>query len=103
MKERRYELNRILVKILGSKNIYYQPPESIKLSYDCIVYKKGRARKFRADNKLYINKDFYELLVMSKNPDNDIADRLEQSLNYCEHQRRYITNNICHDVLYLYY
>ena len=34
----RLELDEELVKILGSKNVYFQPPESLKLNYPAIVY-----------------------------------------------------------------
>ena len=36
--ERRLELHEILCTILGSRNVYFQPPESIKMNYPAIVY-----------------------------------------------------------------
>lgn len=101
--ERRYKLNEALQKVLGSNNVYFEPPENLKLNYDCIIYKRNRAKKFRADNKRYINHEFYELLIISKNPDNHIADELEKSFEYCEHQRSFTTNGLHHSVVYLYY
>ena len=101
--ERRYELNDALKKVLGSNNVYFQPSENIKLNYDCIIYKKGKAKKFRANNNIYINKDFYELLVISKKPDNHIVDELEKSFKYCEHQTSYTANGLYHSVVNLFY
>lgn len=101
--ERRYKLNEALQKVLGSKNVYFQPSENVKIQYDCIIYKRGKARKIRADNKRYINHDFYELVAITRNPDSHIVDDLEQAFEYCEHQRSYITNGLYHHVIYLYY
>lgn len=32
---RRYELQAVLEGILGSGNVYFQPPENLKMRYDC--------------------------------------------------------------------
>ena len=37
----RIKLHELLVSLLGTRNVYFQPPESIKLSYPCIVYKRS--------------------------------------------------------------
>ena len=87
--ERRYKLNEALQKVLGSKNVYFQPSENVKIQYDCIIR--------------YINHDFYELIAITRNPDSHIVDDLEQAFEYCEHQRSYITNGLYHHVIYLYY
>ena len=34
----RRELHEILVGILGSKNVYYEPPSSLLMKYPAIVY-----------------------------------------------------------------
>lgn len=36
----RLELQSKLVELLGSKHVYYQPPESVKIEYPAIVYSK---------------------------------------------------------------
>ena len=39
--DRRLELQSELEKILGSRNVYYQPLPSLKLQYPCIVYERN--------------------------------------------------------------
>ena len=34
----RERLSAILHEVLGSDNVYYQPPESVKMKYPAIVY-----------------------------------------------------------------
>ena len=31
------KLGKALIELLGSNNVYFQPPESIKIDYPCIV------------------------------------------------------------------
>ena len=37
----RLELQSKLEELLGTRNVYYQPPESIKIGYPAIVYFKN--------------------------------------------------------------
>lgn len=41
---RRYELQAVLEGILGSGNVYFQPPENLKMRYDCIVYERSESK-----------------------------------------------------------
>ena len=34
----RLDLQALLEDLLGSRNVYYQPPESVKMNYPAIVY-----------------------------------------------------------------
>ena len=36
----RDDLHQVLVRILGSNNVYYHPPVNLKISYPAIVYEK---------------------------------------------------------------
>ena len=47
---RRYELQAVLEGILGSGNVYFQPPENLKVRYDCIVYERSEIETVHADN-----------------------------------------------------
>ena len=99
---RRLELHDILVGILGSKYVYFQPPESIKMTYPCIVYGRSSADTKYANNKIYQSKKRYTVTVIDKNPDSDIPDKLEQ-LPLCKLDRHYATDNLNHDAFTLYY
>ena len=37
----RLNLQDKLEEVLGSKQVYFQPPESLKLKYPCIVYSRS--------------------------------------------------------------
>lgn len=99
---RRLELHEILVGLLGSRYVYFQPPESIKMSYPCIVYGRSSSDTIYANNKVYRNKKRYTVTVIDKNPDSDIPDKL-LGLQLCKFDRHFNTNNLNHDVYTLYY
>ena len=76
----RLELHNKLEGFLGNKHVYYQPPASVKMEYPCIVYSKDNI----------------------KMPDNDVIYKLLR-LPYCSYDRHYVSDNLNHDVLILYY
>ena len=100
---RRLKLHEELIKILGSSNVKFQPPESVKLSYPCIRYFKSNVDAKRANNSVYMTTDRYEIIVIGLDPDNDIADRILRHFPMCSYDRRYVKDNLYHDVLTLYY
>lgn len=98
----RLELQNILEQILGSRNVYYQPPESTKLEYPAIVYSKDSIDKSFADNNGYIHNKSYEIIVIDKKPDNPVIDKILE-LPLSSFSRHYKSDNLNHDVIKLYF
>jgi hypothetical protein len=98
----RLELQSKLEELLGSKNVYYQPPESVKMSYPAIVYSKSDIQSRFANSSAYSLSTRYEIIVIDKTPDNSVIDKL-LNLPYCSFDRHYKSDNLNHDVLSLYY
>jgi len=98
----RLELHSVLQELLGSSNVYYQPPESIKMQYDAIRYSKKTIDSKYANDRKYSMIDCYEIIVISRLPDNPVIKKL-LSLPYCSYDRHYIADNLHHDVLTIYW
>lgn len=98
----RLDLQTKLEEILESKNVYYQPPESLKMNYPAIRYSKKKPDVKHADDCVYMKTNCYELIVISKRPDDPVISKLEE-LPMCELDRHYVSDNLNHDVLTLYY
>lgn len=98
----RTDLHNILVSILGSKNVYFQPPASKTMSYPCIVYKRNVIDIKKADNISYSTKIGYTVTVIDANPDSLIPLKL-LDLPLCKFDRFYVADNLNHDVYTLYY
>ncbi len=100
--ERRLELHEILCEVLGSKNVYFQPPESVKMNYPAIVYGLDGIENTFADDGNYLSRGVYSVTVIDKNPDSTIRGRVN-SLLRCRFNRHYQKDNLNHDVFTLYY
>ena len=98
----RIELQTKLEELLGSRNVYYQPPESVKMEYPAIVYSKEDIQTTHANGTVYSKKNRYSLIVISKKPDDPVIDKLLE-IPYCSYDRSYKSDNLNHDVLTLYY
>lgn len=98
----RIELQDELEKLLGSKNVYYQPPESVKMQYPAIVYRRSDIENDFADDLVYRKSHFYELIVIDKNPDSEVVEAVSK-LPTCRYDRHYTANNLNHDVFTIYY
>lgn len=98
----RLDLHETLCRVLGSKNVYFQPPESVKLQYPAIVYSLSRIRNNHASNKVYRQMDSYTVTVIDRNPDSKIV-RDVSLLPQCSFDRGFVSDNLYHNVFTITY
>jgi len=98
MAKTRVELQEALEDFLGSRNVYYQPPESIKLKYPCIIYEKSRIQQVYADNISYLKHKEYSLTLIYREADSTLPDDLLGSFELISFDRHYKADNMYHDV-----
>ena len=101
MSQRRIELHHILEDVLGSKNVYFQPPTGMKMTYPCIVYNLATANDVHADDKIYRRLYRYTMTYITKNPDDPKRDDLD-NLRYCAFDRFFTSDNLNHFVYTIY-
>lgn len=99
----RLELHDELISVIGNNNVYYQPPETIKLKYPCIVYSLDGIDKFNADDKIYHHERRYTCIAIGKDPDTPIIDEMLSHFKMIRYSRRYQSDNLYHDLFELYY
>lgn len=97
----RQDIHARLCKVLGSKNVYFQPPSSIQLRYPCILYSLNRYEFMPADNTHYLEHVSYDLIVIDKNPDSTIPINLMKEFGTCRFDRAYQSDNLNHFALSL--
>ena len=100
---RRLQLHEEFCTILGSRNVYFQPPSSIKLNYDCIIYNISDRNDLKADDRQYRNMVAYDVTFITRDPDSGIPELIMNSFPYCRHVRSYPADNLHHDVFRIYY
>lgn len=96
----RVELQELLKEYCDT--VYFQPPSSIRINYPCIVYNRSTDYLNRANDGIYMKEKLYRVTVMDKNPDSDIADRL-QELPWAVIISRDVIDNIYQTTLNIYY
>ena len=101
--ESRQSLQTEFETLLGSTNVYFQPPETTKLKYPCIVYKRRSGITRFANNFPYAYKTSYEVTLITRDPDSDLVEKLARNFKMINHNRNFVANNLNHDVFILYY
>lgn len=101
--DRRLELHEKLCKILGTRNVYFQPPESVKMKYDAIRYKLGGVDLKRANNGVYLRTKQYDGVVIALDPETTVPDSLLEEFEMCSLGIPYVTDNLYHFPFTIYY
>lgn len=96
------ELQFLLEQLLGSTNVYYQPPTNTKLEYPCITYQLDGVNSRYADGIPYRNAKRYLVTYISQRPDMFIPDKIG-SLPTASFNRWFIQDNLNHWSYRLYF
>lgn len=100
--EKRQELHEKLVSILGSRNVYFQPPESVKIQYPALIYSMAQDKVRYASNNKYKTDLRYTCTYVTKSPDDGKLDEFLQ-LPYSAFDRHYNADNLNHYVFVVHY
>ena len=96
------ELQFLLEGLLGSTNVYYQPPEDKKLEYPCIVYQLDGIKSTYGDNIPYWNAKRYLVTYIDQRPDMYIPDKIG-SLPTASFNRAFVSDNLNHWAYRIYF
>lgn len=99
---RRLKLQEILEGILGSKEVYFQPPPNVGMKYPAIVYDLDYIRTDHADNHPYKHDTRYMITLMDRDPDSEYIRPLA-SLPKSAFSRAYGAQGLNHTAFTLYF
>lgn len=102
LERRSQELQAVFEEILGSRNVYYNPPASVKMSYPAIVFSRSRIEKKNANNTTYMQNHSYEVTVIDRDPDCKYISAILE-LPMCSFDRHFVSDNLHHNTFTLYY
>lgn len=75
MARSRLELHDLFKQLVD--NVYFQPPENIRMQYPCIVYARDGSSVDHANNELYRHAKQYMVTVIDRDPDTELTDQIE--------------------------
>ena len=96
------DLREILIKILGNKNVYFQPPASLSMNYPAIIYSLNDMEPIYANNQVYSLNKKYSVTLIHDDPDNTVKEELAR-LRKCKNDNCFTHDNLYHYVFTLYY
>lgn len=99
--EKRLVLDAELRALLGSNNVYFQPPENVRMSYPAIVYARMGSRKIYANNLGYLYDQGYQITYISDDPDGAVIEKLS-TREKCSFVRSFVNEGLNHDIFSIY-
>jgi len=102
MARARIELQQILETLLGSRNVYFQPPASLRMVYPAIVYEWDNESVQYADNVRHRAHRRYSVTSIDRDPDSATPDRIAL-LPYSSFDRSFKADDLNHVVYNLYF
>ena len=98
----RLDLQAKFEEILGSRNVYFQPPASVLMHYPAIRYELKDFRTKSANNSTtYISSTGYECVLIMKEPDNKYLEQIFK-IKHCRFGRYYRADNLHHYTFTIY-
>ena len=98
----RLDLQSLLESLLGTDEVYFQPPPTVELTYPVILYVWDDEATEHADNLPYHRRRRYQVTVIDRDPDSVIPDKIG-ALPLCTFDRFYTADNLNHYVYKLYF
>lgn len=97
----RLQLQVELEALLGSTNVYFQPPNGTQISYPCIVYERDNVKTKFANNKPYKRAKRYLITVIDRDPEGSVSEKVEE-LASCSFVRSFKADGLNHDLYNIY-
>lgn len=98
----RLHLQAKFEEILGSRNVYFQPPASVSMRYPAIVYDLKDLRTRSANNSsTYMVSTGYECKLIMKEPDTKYLQEIFK-IPCCKFDRYYKASNLHHYAFTIY-
>ena len=98
----RLDLQTKFEEILGSRNVYFQPPASLSMRYPAIRYElKDFQNKSANNSSSYITSTGYECTLISREPDTVYLQEIFK-IPHCKFGRYYRAENLHHYTFTIY-
>ncbi len=99
----RLELQERLESVLGSTQVYFQPPSNVQMKYPAIVYELSGEHVTKANNKRYVRYNKYTVTHIYKSIRNELKDTILDAFTFCDYDRRLIADGLYQDVFTIYW
>lgn len=98
----RLSLQSKLEELLGTRYVYYNPPENMRLEYPCFVYNLDDIDRLGGSNRGYTLFHRYLITLIDYTADNPVRDKILE-LPASSFVREYKAGNLEHYAINLYW
>lgn len=98
----RLELQTLLENLMDNRNVYFQPPSTLKMKYPAIRYELNSIENVHADNAVYAQNNSYKIILIDEDPDSEYVSELSK-LPKCRFVTAYPSDGLNHWVFNLYF
>lgn len=94
----RIDLKNRLEDLLKGDGItlYFQPPANKAMKYPCIIYEVEDAEILYAEDKAYGAYIGYQIMLITRKPDEKITAKILKNIPFVRFDRAYISENLYH-------
>lgn len=96
------QIQTLLESILGTGNVYFQPPSGHLMAYPAIVYERDLENVQFADNSPYRRAVRYNVTYIDRSPNSEVYDKLA-SLPMSRYERFFKAGTLNHDLFNIYF
>lgn len=100
---RRYELHEKICDILGSRNVYFQAPSTLKMKYPCVRYDLSGFDTKHANDGVYNYSKRYDGVIIDLDPDTEIPEKMLMAFSFFSLGKPYIADGLYHYPFTLYF
>lgn len=98
------DVGDILARVIGDEDkVHFQPPESVKLTFPCILFKFEGFKEFFANDGRHMLREKYTATHIYREPEADLKEEVLSAFLFASFDRPYIADNLYHDVYTIYY
>lgn len=99
----RITLHEKFCELLGTRNVYFQPPDYLKLTYPAIIYHVSSLASKKADNTAYKIDTRYDVVYVTTDPDDSMKTKILTAFPMCSFVSAYIADGLYHYKYDLYF
>ena len=100
--KRKNDIGKLLHTLPVQDEIHFQPSESVKLKYPCILYEFDGYRDFHGDDGRHIVRESFTVTHIYKDPTQNLRETIRSLFSYVRFDRVFIADNLYHDVYSVY-
>ena len=100
--ERREDFQEYLKSLFDGVEVYYMPPENVRMSYPCFVIKLDHVDNLYSNGQIYSSRIRLSVTYITKHVDDYVIGDMLNANQYASFDRVYTSDNLRHYVFTVY-